>query len=46
MSQELRWDEFDGMHVIKRLRELVGRWWQVQINFTDKTARRKILRAA
>ncbi len=37
MSQELQWDNFDEMHVIKRLRELVGRWWQVQINFTDNT---------
>ncbi len=37
MSTQLRWDEFDQMHVIKRLKELVGRWWQVQINFTDKT---------
>ena len=35
MSDKVRWDEFDKMHVIRRLRELVGRWWQIQINFTD-----------
>ena len=37
MTDKIRWDEIDRMHVISRLRELVGRWWQVQINFTDKT---------
>lgn len=37
MKNELRWNEFGDMHVIKRLKELVGRWWQVQLNFTDKT---------
>ena len=37
MTDQLRWEEFDQMHVIKRLKQLVGKWWQVQINFTDKT---------
>ena len=36
MVDHVRWDEFDKMHVIRRLRELVGRWWRVQINFTDQ----------
>ena len=35
MSDKVRWEEFDKFHVIRRLRELVGNWWQVQINFTD-----------
>ncbi len=35
-EQHVRWDEFDKMHVIRRLRELVGRWWNVQLNFTDQ----------
>ncbi len=36
MVDEVRWEDFDKMHVIRRLRELVGRWWKVQINFTDQ----------
>ncbi|MCX6128790.1 MAG: sigma 54-interacting transcriptional regulator [Proteobacteria bacterium] len=24
------------MHVIRKLKEIVGKWWRVQINFTDK----------
>ncbi len=34
--EKVRWDEFDKMHVVKKLREIIGSWWQVQINFTDK----------
>ncbi|MDQ3234429.1 MAG: PocR ligand-binding domain-containing protein, partial [Pseudobdellovibrionaceae bacterium] len=37
MSQEsVRWEDFDKMHVIRKLKEIVGKWWRVQINFTDK----------
>ncbi|MBC7532172.1 MAG: sigma 54-interacting transcriptional regulator [Oligoflexus sp.] len=37
MSQEtVRWEDFDKMHVIRKLKEIVGKWWKVQINFTDK----------
>lgn len=35
-DQQVRWDEFDKMHVIRRLREVVGKWWKVQLNFTDQ----------
>lgn len=31
----LPWEDFDKLHVIRRLREIVGNWWKVQINFTD-----------
>jgi two-component system response regulator HupR/HoxA len=31
----ISWEEFDKIHVIKRLREIVGKWWNIQINFTD-----------
>ncbi len=34
-TDKVRWSDFDKLHVIRRLRELVGRWWQIQINFTD-----------
>ncbi len=37
MSEEVvRWEEFDKMLVIKKLKEIIGKWWKVQINFTDK----------
>jgi two-component system response regulator HupR/HoxA len=35
MSDVVKWDEFDKLHVIRSLRELVGRWWNIQLNFTD-----------
>lgn len=35
MTDKVRWSEFDKLHVVRRLRELVGKWWQIQINFTD-----------
>lgn len=35
MSQ-VRWQDFDKLHVIRRLRQLVGKWWKVQLNFTDE----------
>ncbi|MFW7380049.1 MAG: sigma-54 interaction domain-containing protein [Oligoflexus sp.] len=37
MSNEaVRWEDFDKMHVIRKLKEIIGKWWRVQINFTDK----------
>ena len=35
MSDDLRWKDFDKFHAIRRLRELVGNWFKVQVNFTD-----------
>ncbi len=29
------WDDFDKLHVIRRLKELVGLWWGVQVHYTD-----------
>ena len=34
-SEAVKWDEFDKLHVIRSLRDLVGRWWNIQLNFTD-----------
>jgi hypothetical protein len=36
MAQSVKWEEFDKLLVIKRLRELVGKWWKVQMHFTDE----------
>lgn len=33
---KVNWQEFDKLHVIRRLRQLVGKWWNIQINFTDQ----------
>lgn len=35
-ENDVRWEDFDKMHAIRRLREIIGNWWKVQINFTDK----------
>ena len=35
MSEQVRWEDFDKLHVIRRLRELIGNWWKIQVNFTD-----------
>ena len=35
-SDQVNWQDFDKLHVIRRLRQLVGNWWNVQVNFTDK----------
>lgn len=36
MAQKVNWQEFDKLIVINRLRELVGKWWNVQMHFTDE----------
>lgn len=35
MSDSVLWSDFDKLHVIRRLREIIGKWWNIQINFTD-----------
>jgi two-component system response regulator HupR/HoxA len=29
------WEDFDKLHVIRRMKEVVGKWWGVQLNYTD-----------
>lgn len=29
-------DDFDKLHVVRRLREVIGHWWKIQLNFTDE----------
>ena len=36
MSETVKWQDFDKLHVIRRLRQLVGNRWKVQLNFTDE----------
>lgn len=35
MAEEIRWEDFDKLLVVRRLREVIGKWFRVQINFTD-----------
>ncbi len=32
----INWDEFEHIHVIKRLRHILSSWWNVDIIFTDE----------
>ncbi len=32
----INWDEFEHIHVIKRLRQILKSWWNVDIIFTDE----------
>ena len=30
------WDDFDQLLVVKRLRQVISKWWKIQLNFTDE----------
>ena len=32
----IAWDDFDKLHVVRKIKEIVGRIWKVQVHFTDK----------
>lgn len=34
-AQAVNYEEFERLHVVRRLRQIVGSWWKVQLNFTD-----------
>lgn len=34
-DQIVNYEDFERLHVVRRLRQLVGNWWKVQLNFTD-----------
>jgi transcriptional regulator with PAS, ATPase and Fis domain len=34
-EEPVNYEEFERMHVVRRLRQIVGSWWKVQLNFTD-----------
>lgn len=35
MSDSTEWQDFEKLIVVKRLREVIGKWFHIQINFTD-----------
>ena len=32
----INWDEFDHIHVIKKLKQILGAWWNIDVIFTDE----------
>jgi two-component system, NtrC family, response regulator HupR/HoxA len=32
----INWDEFDHIHVIKKLKQVLGAWWNIDLVFTDE----------
>jgi len=37
----INWDEFEHIHVIKRLRHILASWWNVDVVFTDERGQLK-----
>lgn len=35
LQASVNYEEFERLHVVRRLRQIVGSWWKVQLNFTD-----------
>lgn len=34
-ASNFSWDDFDKLHAIRRMKHIVGKWWGIQINYTD-----------
>jgi two-component system response regulator HupR/HoxA len=34
-EESVNYEDFEKLHVVRRLRQIVGSWWKVQLNFTD-----------
>ena len=32
----INWDEFEHIHVIKKLKEILSTWWNIDVVFTDE----------
>jgi two-component system response regulator HupR/HoxA len=32
----INWDEFEHIHVIKKLKEILNAWWNIDVIFTDE----------
>lgn len=35
----INWDEFEHIHVIKKLKEILNSWWNIDVIFTDERGR-------
>lgn len=39
----INWDEFEHIHVIRKLREIIAKWWTVDVFFADDRGNLKII---
>jgi two-component system response regulator HupR/HoxA len=35
LNDPVNYEDFEKLHIVRKLRQLVGNWWKVQLNFTD-----------
>jgi transcriptional regulator with PAS, ATPase and Fis domain len=42
----INWDDFEHIHVIKKLKQIVGSWWGIDILFTDERGQLKAFDSA
>ncbi len=38
----INWDEFEHIHVIRKLKQIVGSWWNIDVIFTDDRGKPKL----
>ncbi|MEZ4752030.1 MAG: sigma 54-interacting transcriptional regulator [Bdellovibrionota bacterium] len=39
----INWDEFEHIHVIRKLKQIIGRWWNVDVFFADDRGNLKVI---
>src|SRR5438552_355299 len=39
----INWDEFEHIHVIRKLKEVIARWWAIDVFFADDRGNLKIV---
>lgn len=39
----INWDEFEHIHVIRKLREIISKWWNIDVFFADDRGNLKII---
>ncbi len=35
MASEVRWEDFEKLHVVRKIRNIIEKRWHIQLNFTD-----------
>jgi transcriptional regulator with PAS, ATPase and Fis domain len=36
LFEPVDYEQFEQLHVVRRLKQIIGNWWRVQVNFTDE----------
>src|SRR5260221_13511323 len=39
----INWDEFEHIHVIRKLKEVIAKWWNIDVFFADDRGNLKII---